>query len=125
VTCACDYRRHERWWATPVVKSSKLVVSSMKLTKRVASFVVFLISSMALPWALKTRTSKSHVAMRANEPATLLAEATRYSWLGNWYKAGSVPRKNENRMVRGALLRLLLRTADDVWKHANTFQRKS
>jgi hypothetical protein len=43
------YRRHERWWATPVVKSSKLavssmkssklVVSSMKLTKRVAGFV--------------------------------------------------------------------------------------
>jgi hypothetical protein len=27
------------------------------------------------PWALKTRTSKSHVAMRANEPAILLAEA--------------------------------------------------
>lgn len=67
---AVDYRRHERWWATPVVKSSKLVVSSMKLTKRVAGFVVFLISSMVLPWALKTRTSKSHVAMRANEPAT-------------------------------------------------------
>ena len=41
-----DYRRHERWWAIPVVKSSKLVVSSMKLTKRVAGFVVFLISSM-------------------------------------------------------------------------------
>jgi hypothetical protein len=39
---AVDYRRHERWWATPVVKSSKLVVSSMKLTKRVAGFVVFL-----------------------------------------------------------------------------------
>jgi hypothetical protein len=36
---AVDYRRHERWWATPVVKSSKLVVSSMKLTKRVAGFV--------------------------------------------------------------------------------------
>ena len=45
--------------------------------ERVAGFVVFLISSMVLPWALKTRTSKSHVAMRANEPATLLAEATR------------------------------------------------
>jgi len=72
---AVDYRRHERWWATPVVKSSKLVVSSMELTKRVAGFVVFLISFMVLPWALKTRTSKSHVAMRANEPATLLAEA--------------------------------------------------
>jgi hypothetical protein len=39
-------RRHERWWATPVVKSSKLVVSSMKLIKGVAGFVVFLISSM-------------------------------------------------------------------------------
>jgi hypothetical protein len=45
---AVDYRRHERWWTTPVVKSSKLVVSSMKLTKRVAGFVVFLISSMVL-----------------------------------------------------------------------------
>jgi hypothetical protein len=66
----------------------------MKLTKRVAGFVVFLISSMVLPWALKTRTSKIHVAMRANEPATLLAEATRYSWLGNWYKAGPVPRQS-------------------------------
>ena len=39
-------RRHEPWWATPVVKSSKLVVSSMKLIKGVAGFVVFLISSM-------------------------------------------------------------------------------
>jgi len=75
---AVDYR-HERWWATPVVKSSKLVVSSMKLTKRVAGFVVFLISSMVLPWALKTWKSKSHVAMRANEPAILLTEAR-----GHW-----------------------------------------
>jgi hypothetical protein len=33
---AVDYRRHERWWATPVVELSKLVVSSMKLTKRVS-----------------------------------------------------------------------------------------
>src|SRR6476469_387165 len=74
-----DYRLHERWWAIPVVKSSKLVVSSMKLTKRVAGFVVFLISSMVLPWALKTWKSKSHVAMRANEPAILLAEA-----MGHW-----------------------------------------
>jgi len=44
---AVNYRRHERWWATPVVKSSKLVVSFMKLTKRVAGFVVFLIR----PWS--------------------------------------------------------------------------
>ena len=44
---AVNYRRHERWWATPVVKSSKLVVSCMKLTKRVAGFVVFLIR----PWS--------------------------------------------------------------------------
>jgi hypothetical protein len=35
---AVDYRR-ECWWATPVVKSSTLVVSSRKLTKRVAGFV--------------------------------------------------------------------------------------
>ena len=64
----------------------------MKLTKRVAGFVVFLIPSMVLPWALKIRTSKSHVAMRANEPADIARGGDRYSWLGNWYKAGSVPR---------------------------------
>ncbi len=57
----------------------KLAVSSMKLTKRVAGFIVFLISSMVLPWALKTLKSKSHVAMRANEPAILLTEA-----MGHW-----------------------------------------
>jgi hypothetical protein len=51
---AVDYRRHG-WWATPVVKSSKLVVSSMKLTKRVAGFVVFLFRPWSSPRALKTR----------------------------------------------------------------------
>src|SRR3954454_20444081 len=44
---AVDYRRHERWWTTPVVKSSKLVVSSMKLTKRVAGSLFFLFR----PWS--------------------------------------------------------------------------
>jgi hypothetical protein len=97
----------------------------MKLTKRVAGFVVFLISSMVLPWALKTRTSKIHVAMRANEPATLLAEATRYSWLGNWYKAGPVPRQNESRIVRRALLRCSLELQMTSGSMPNTFQRKS
>src|SRR6476620_5868505 len=62
-----DYRLHERWWAIPVVKSSKLVVSSMKLTKRVAGFVVFLISSMVLPWALKTWKFISHVELSAHK----------------------------------------------------------
>ena len=57
----------------------KLAVSSMKLTKRVAGFIVFLISCMVLPWVLKTWKSKCHVAMRANEPAILLAEA-----MGHW-----------------------------------------
>jgi CHAT domain-containing protein len=62
--------------------------------------VVCLIISVALVWSNNSRPTHAYVALKTATPSTLLAEANRLSWLGNWYAAGPLYQKAEERFHR-------------------------
>jgi CHAT domain-containing protein len=55
------------------------------------------IISLAFAWNIKSRPAHAHVALRTQSPYTLLSEANRLSWLGNWYEARPLYQEAEAR----------------------------
>jgi CHAT domain-containing protein len=59
--------------------------------------VVLLIVSLTFEWNSKSRTPHTYIVLKTASPNTLLAEANRLSWLGNWYAAGPLYQQAEGR----------------------------
>jgi CHAT domain-containing protein/tetratricopeptide (TPR) repeat protein len=82
------------------VGDARLVIMK-SLSKRssfsLAMFVVLLIISSAFAWKINSRPTHGHLALRTQSPYTLLSEANRLSWLGNWYGAQPLYQEAEAR----------------------------
>jgi CHAT domain-containing protein len=62
-----------------------------------ATLVALLIICLTLAWNSKSRTTHAYVVLKIASPNTLLSEANRLSWLGNWYAAGPLYQQAEER----------------------------
>lgn len=61
------------------------------------AILLLVITFAAFVWSINSRTTPAHDAFRNQAPSTVLSEANRLSWLGNWYAAGPLYQQAEER----------------------------
>lgn len=61
------------------------------------AILLLVITFAAFVWSINSRTTPAHDAFRNQSPSTVLSEANRLSWLGNWYAAGPLYQQAEER----------------------------
>ncbi|MFL6387104.1 MAG: CHAT domain-containing protein [Terriglobales bacterium] len=59
--------------------------------------LLLVIISLAFAWNINSRSNHPRIALRSQTPYTLLSEANRLSWLGNWYEARALYQEAEAR----------------------------
>jgi CHAT domain-containing protein/tetratricopeptide (TPR) repeat protein len=59
--------------------------------------LLLVIISLAFAWNINSRSTHARIALKSQSPYTLLSEANRLSWLGNWYEARALYQEAEAR----------------------------
>ncbi|MCU1304911.1 MAG: hypothetical protein JWQ87_5195, partial [Candidatus Sulfotelmatobacter sp.] len=68
-----------------------------KLFRFALAVLLLVIISLAFAWNINFRPTHAHVALMTQSPYTLLSEANRLSWLGNWHEARTLYQEAEGR----------------------------